>query len=625
MRGQPSVTPPAATHSAGRSAKELLLIAAWFGLLTGLLETVCRMGVRGYYALDNLAVTTLFNFALFIAIGALYLVGHCACRRVFTLTGLTFLFSVLAINNWSQMLFAPRLNWPRVLIALLLGLRCAYLFHRYQKKIVWFQRRALPWMAALALLSAFIPVARSMAERRAEAALPQPSAHLRNVLVIVVDTLRADHLPVYGYARNTSPNLARIAQQGVTFDNAIAATSWTLPSHASMITGRYPHEHGAETEKSVLNGRLPVVGEYFENLGYRTGAFSANTSYFTRGQGFGRGFIHFEDFASTFTQGILGARYAPALMGFAQRFHRTWRTTDRRTAEDINERALRWIDRSNGSRPFFVFLNYLDVHGPYKPAARYGESFLRPGHTGGRRLMRLILKLPPEELRDEVDSYDDCIRYVDVQLAKLLQELQRRGLDKDTVVVITSDHGEAFDEHGFLQHGNALYREVIHVPLIVWAPGYVPAGVRIARPVSTTALAATLLDLVGDAQPPASFSVSSLAALWQKPQQSADAPPAFSELAHMNAPRTWPSSHGALQSVVTPEWHFIQGPDGPELFRCCDNAIETENMANTPAGRVIALRLAGELNLFREHTSSASRQSAGQERALNAGAKPTKD
>jgi arylsulfatase A-like enzyme len=138
-------------------------------------------------------------------------------------------------------------------------------------------------------------------------------------------------------------------------------------------------------------------------------------------------------------------------------------------------------------------------------------------------------------------------------------------------VVITSDHGEAFNEHGFIHHENALYRELIHVPLIFWAPGYISPGLRIARPVSTTALAPTLLALVG-APPQASFQLVPLSELWSNPAQVSGGQDPISELARIErAPASFPSSRGPLLSLTNSEWHLILGPDGIELYACCDN------------------------------------------------------
>jgi arylsulfatase A-like enzyme len=572
-------------------------------LLTGIVETVLKTRAQHQYALEGFAAIALFDCVLFFAVGVLCVVGHHLCPRIFSLPGVAFLLAALAVNDWAQMLYSFHgSSWLLLIsIVLVLAARSAYLFHRYPDVAMRLCRLTLPWMAAIVLLSALIPLGQRIAEQKAETRLPQPTLGRRNVIVIVVDTLRADHLTLYGYPRNTSPSLVRIAQQGVTFDYAIAPSSWTLPSHASMVTGRYPHEHGVENEQSVLNGHLPVIGEEFQKLGYRTAAFSANQSWFTRLQGFGRGFMHFEDFVG-FPIGVAAQTpYGEPLVEIAYKLHRTRYVPGHNTAEDINQRALQWIDRD--SRPFFVFLNYIDTHVPYLPVIHYEEQFVRPGHKGGR-ITKGDEILTPEELQDEMDAYDACIHYVDVQLQRLFDDLQRRRLGQNTIVVITSDHGEAFNEHGFFHHQNALYRELIHVPLVIWSPDHIPSALRITRPVSTAAIPSTLLSLV-DAPPQDSFKLPPLSELWGRQGEVANWPYPISELARITSvPPVFPSFRGASQSLITSQWHLILSPDGMELYHCCDNDSEQHNLAETNAGREVAMRLSEEFS--RESSGTAN-------------------
>src|SRR6476646_3044527 len=166
-------------------------------------------------------------------------------------------------------------------------------------------RKSVPWLAAaLGLMIVAIQGGKSISESSTVSKLLAATPGSPNVLVIVVDTLRADHLSSYGYARPTSPNIDRLATQGVLFKNAVATSSWTFPSHASLLTGRYQYEHGMDKirEMPAVGGEvfsangLPTLGEALMQKGYRTGAFSANRTYFTHDLGFGRGFVHFEDY-----------------------------------------------------------------------------------------------------------------------------------------------------------------------------------------------------------------------------------------------------------------------------------------------------------------------------------------
>ena len=155
--------------------------------------------------------------------------------------------------------------------------------------------------------------------------------------------------------------------------------------------------------------------------------------------------------------------------------------------------------------PFFVFLNYYDVHAPYIPPQPFRGQFSELEEPGGRistdwGMDHIYMPMTPEQLQEEIDAYDGAIAYVDYHIAKLLAELETRGLVQNTLVVILSDHGESFGEHGLLEHHNSLYREVIHVPMIFWWPDHVPAGERVTVSVSIAAIPATVLDIIGDAE-----------------------------------------------------------------------------------------------------------------------------
>ena len=236
------------------------------------------------------------------------------------------------------------------------------------------------------------------AERRAVAQLPPAASDAPNVLVIVVDTLRADHVSSYGYARPTTPNLDRISRQGVLFENAISTSSWSLPSHVSLVTGRYLFEHGVGNVqpepwlgwKSSSLGGFATLGEALQEKGYRTGAFSANRTYFSRDLGFGRSFVHFEDYfhlprtclCGPLRQGVARIYLKRSDHSLVKRIPpQAWLTSllDQdaegsgsyaRGASSPQARR-RGQQRSDGmigadrQRPFFVFLNYFDVHDPY--------------------------------------------------------------------------------------------------------------------------------------------------------------------------------------------------------------------------------------------------------------------
>jgi arylsulfatase A-like enzyme len=612
---------PQALHRAPQddtSRQDLLVIAVWFGLITGLVEGLLFFHVRHLRILDLTWVPVVVDLALaLIVVLPLLALRKVLAGRPSLYLRATCLFGWLMFFDWLRVtspVFEGALppDWLAaisahplaetvavMLIALLLAVIAGVLLARPRGRRL--QRRTLPLVAALALLCvAGVPLLQRLHESRQIAHLPAPAPQSPNVLVIVVDTLRADHLSTYGYARPTSPNLDRIASQGVLFENAMAASSWTLPSHASMLTGRYPHEHRARFIDSTLTLRYPTLGEAFQRLGYRTAGFSASTYFFSRRTGLGRGFIHFEDDfespAAAFPQTYYGERLEKALYTL----HLAKDRIGRRNARQINQHALRWI--ASGHRPFFVFLNYYDVHDPYLPPDPYLHRFTSLPHPAGPIPLAWdwFAKLTPQQRQGEMDAYDGAIQYMDSELGDFFRQLHQRGLDQNTLVVITSDHGEEFNEHGFMDHLNALYRELIHVPLIFWEPGKLPAGVRLATPVSTVSLPATLLSLVPNGAARHMPGLS-LASLWTDPGQPHDVMPVISELAQFKLTPLFPNYYGSLTSLTTPQWHYISGGKaGEELFRCCGNAPERDNLAATQEGQRVCQEFKRQLEFTAE-------------------------
>ena len=444
--------------------------------------------------------------------------------------------------------------------------------------------------------------------------LPSPRAASPNVLVIVLDTVRADHLSGYGYARATSPNVDRIAQQGVLFENAISTSSWTLPSHASLLTGQFPFEHGATLNN--LDSRLPTLGEQLQLHGYRTAAFSANLLYFTEKEGFGRGFIRFEgpfhsiaDMAFRTVYGRKFERFVLRRLGFED-------IPARKRASDVTHAFLRWAERDPG-QPFFAFLNLFDAHTPYLPPQPYRNRFSKQPNPGGLinwHMFRPWPELTPEQLQSEMDAYDGAIAYMDDQVGALLTALQKQEIGRNLLVVITADHGEAFGEHRFgehrlIDHRNSLYRALVRVPLIIWWPGHLPAGARVERPVSIASVPATVMDLVGAADS-GTFRVPSLAELWGTRAHEQNWPFPLTELAHIpfESPHH-PCKYGEIKSLVGPEWHYIVHEKfGEELYHWKQDPGEQQNLAKAPEGQAIIKEFSGRLQDILGHSHAASLQ-----------------
>jgi arylsulfatase A-like enzyme len=582
----------------------ILLLAAWFGLVTGLVEGTGLLLFQRYgllVSVEIIWVAAIFDLLLFGAVGLAITLFRQFLPGLPPVRLSLFLFAFLAFFDWLAL--SGRIR-DLGMFPLAAGLAVAFTrwFRKHEATALQFWHRTLPWVAALAVLALVgIQGGGWLRERTAIAKLRTAPAGSPNILVIVVDTLRADHLSTHGYRRPTSPNLERIAQQGVLFENAFATSSWTLPSHVSLLTGRYPHEHGGETGR--YEGRYPIIAEVLRNRGYRTGAFSANMFFFCRPMGFGPGFIHFEDFfhsvADMVARTLYGRKFNQVVLqplGFED-------IPARKLAVDVNRALLRWIDRDAG-KPFFAFLNYFDTHDPYLPPQPYRSRFSRLRNPGGI-LNSFVLRdnphMTPEQLQGEIDAYDGAIAYTDYQIGQLMEELGKRGLDGNTLVVITSDHGESLGEHGLFLHRNALYQELIRVPLIFWWPGRVPAGVRVEQPVTNAALPATLTELLGMAEQ-GTFPGPALAQLWRTPATRSDWPYPLAELAQwpFELAKQNPSYYGWMKSLVSSQWQYVVHEKfGEELYDLAKDPGELNNLARTPEGHAInqdfAIRLRKQL------------------------------
>lgn len=365
------------------------------------------------------------------------------------------------------------------------------------------------------LLAVLVPRSRAAAEARAIAALPTAPAAAPNVLLLILDTVRADYMSLYGSDVPTTPNLERWSQKAVVFDESYSTAPWTTPSHASLFTGQFPSIHGA-TYASALAADHRTLAEILSERGWATGGFTANYVATRYESGLSQGFARYEDFKSSFEEVLKSTTITQAdniLLAWSaleqgrgprlalRQFqssnfapHFTEQAHDEKTGAEVRESFVRWADRLPNGRPFFAFLNFFDAHSPYRPPQPYYSMFRSPPRS--------------------VDRYRGGIRYIDEQIDQLLRSLEARGKLENTIVVITSDHGEQWGEHGQVAHGNSLYRQLIHVPLVIMYPPKVPAGVRVRRQVTGRDVAATILDLVGVPRDPAIGGVS-LAALWR--------------------------------------------------------------------------------------------------------------
>ncbi|MEO8198176.1 MAG: sulfatase [Thermoanaerobaculia bacterium] len=327
---------------------------------------------------------------------------------------------------------------------------------------------------------------------------PGETAKVRpNVILVVIDTVRADHLSAYGYARPTSPTLAQLGAEGTLYEHAVSAAPWTLPSHASLFTGLPVRDHGTDGNHWTLEARFDTLAEKLQRAGYRTAGFSNNV-WTNDVSGLKQGFDQFEElWHGQTTRGANTPHDDPDLdMGAAR----------------TNERILAFVDGLDRKRPFFVFANYFEPHMPYRPTRPFDDDFL-PQNASASAVTTLrsffspreyayILGLPTARIAEPelailTSLYDGEIAYVDATLGKLFGALRERRRLDDTIVVVTSDHGEHLGEHHLLEHKFSIYEPLLHVPLIVRAPGRAAAGARIATPVAMTDLFGTILAWTG--------------------------------------------------------------------------------------------------------------------------------
>lgn len=330
--------------------------------------------------------------------------------------------------------------------------------------------------------------------RNRPADAPPPRVASPNIVLIVMDTVGARHLSVYGYARNTTPELARLAKTATLYTRAYAPSNMTLPSHASLFTGLYGSEHTAHYDEGWIAGRpLPAealtIAELLSARGYATASIVAN-GYLSEAFGLDQGFDHLDARAPELPYGLAPEYYLRSgIAAVAARVVDPGRDARRhsRGGEEISDRALEYLDRAAGRRrPFFLFLNYLDAHHPYLPPAPYDRMFPGLDETQPDDLVNRLVNARGMTARQRahlVSQYDGSITYLDQQIARVLDGLRQRGVYDETLIVIVSDHGEAFGEHGVVTHGVTNYDTETHVPLIVKQPGQT-AGVVVTDPVS---------------------------------------------------------------------------------------------------------------------------------------------
>jgi arylsulfatase A-like enzyme len=618
---------------------ELLILASWCGLMSGLLEVATIIFRKRTFDINHLYwmprhfvwLIPLVNLAIFLAaVPVVAMLFWFAGPRGRWLAPRALIALALLPPIWAA---SPRIYAiAGLLLAIGLATRAAPALENrvfLMKRVV---RLTLPIAAVSVILLALSAVAGDWLGRSRERARPLPPTGSPNLLLIVLDTVAAGHLSLHGYHRPTSPALEELAGQGIRFERARASSSWTLPSHASMFTGRWPHELSAGWF-TPLDRAQPTLAEFLGERGYATAGFIANYWYCSSDSGLARGFVTYHDyplsrFSSLRTAGLVDRTLGG--MSALTEFARDWLgidvlvpsleqlspmlANDRKDAAAVNREFLAWLStRPQPERPFFAFLNYFDAHYPYElPETGIHRFGVRPRDERERSVIRDWLTLiqhepTPFQVAFGRDAYDDCIAQLDEEIGRLMDELDRGAIRQNTWVIVTADHGESFGERpGVFWHGTSLYDSQLRVPLLIVPPrgGLAPRVVSAAA--SLRDLPATIADVLGyGANAP--FGGRSLARFWregEKPAQMAAATePTLSEVVPLGSfgpdpsqwsrRRRWP-----LGSVTDGDWTYIrrEGEIQEELYRADTSAARDQpNLAADQTLRPILDRLREQL------------------------------
>jgi arylsulfatase A-like enzyme/Tfp pilus assembly protein PilF len=360
---------------------------------------------------------------------------------------------------------------------------------------------------------------------------PRPAP---NVLLVTIDTLRADHVGVYGYDRASTPHLDALARRGTRFENALAAVPLTGPSHATIFTGRYPPVHGVRDNVFFpFDDRYPTLATLLREHGYRTaafvGAYPVASSF-----GFGRGFdVYNEDYHDTPLKGEMAER----------------------PANEVADAALAWLARDEGD-PFFMWVHFYDPHTPYVPPPPYRDRFSdRP--------------------------YDGEIAFADEQLGRILDGLREHGHDDDTVALVLADHGESLGQHDEASHAILVYQATLHIPFIMAGPG-IPAGRTVEPWVGATDVLPTVLGLLG-VEAPEGLPGHDLRPLVSGSSRGSG--PHYAESLFGRLHCHW----AVLRAWVEGDWKLIEGAEA-ELFNLAEDPQERENRAELEPERVMRMR-----------------------------------
>ncbi len=526
-----------------RVALRIVGAGLWFGLAAGLAEVGFLMYViaqnpiqylgqhqmsRHYSWMLPLGLAVVFGGAAAIVSVLVWVKGVQQAWKI--ALGMMVALTVYSLGS----LYSGLYELAVIVLAVGIGVQLGPWLSRHLQLLKWVAGLSTPVMVGVIAFQGVTIFNREvLAEQKAVAALPPAKANAPNVLLVVLDTVSAEHLSLYGYHKPTTPRIEALASQGVTFDMARSTANWTLPAHCSIMTGYLPNELHVGTALHPLDSKYPTLAEFFAKQGYYTTGIVGNTYFCSTWHGLSRGFQHYEDFyeqnldisvGSALRCSCLGRRLTALVCGTAYNA-REGVVSPPKDAIKINKDFAHWL-KGHDDRPFFAFLNYNDAHDPYQtppgfnrhlgkvPQTPEEEEGLRNyGGFLGEQHLDVSIQPKPIDLELARDAYDDCILALDTSLGQLFDSLLHRGILDNTIVIVTADHGEGFGLHNQYAHGASLYRSEVHVPLIIYDPSRSEKGLRVTAPVSTREIAATLADMVGKADK-SPFPGRSLVGFW---------------------------------------------------------------------------------------------------------------
>jgi arylsulfatase A-like enzyme len=575
---------PETTGADRPSFAAVATLIAWGALAGAHLELAARaflfatrptMGTSFHFNPMAIAIGPMVNLPLFAAAAAI--AWAVAARRNPSRIRPAIIFATSALVVLEVALVTRQVHWAALAI---LAAGCASVAMRVANRFplasTRFFHASTAAMAVIAVTgAAWLTMRSSIAEKRALSALPTPPSDSPNVVVLILDTVRAIELGLYGNARPVSPNLDSLARNAIRFEYAYATAPWTLPSHTTMLTGRYPHEFSADWLEPY-DGAHPLLSELLRDRGYATGAFVGNIVYLSRRWGLDRGFIRYEDYQADATALRTTSnltRLVIDLLNTESRYRVRINGIDARV---IRERFSRW-QRSLDDRPFFAFINLFDAHAPYGAPAPFDTMFL------GRRPRSYDIndfrQRDAAENAELLGGYQQAIAYLDAEVGALVDDLRQRGVLDRTLLVITSDHGEDFGEHGYSGHGGGVHATQSRVPLLIVPPRF-RGSLSVGGYVTLRDLAATIAEATR--LEPGSVPGKSLSRHWTvASRDSMPDSPVLVELSATDNLTTWyPAAHGALRSIVQDRTSYTMRDGGGEwLYDLDRDPIEQVDLA----------------------------------------------